>query len=105
MKGLPDGLGLMADRLLAEQGHAVVLHARSEARADGTRAHSPATLRRRNVALTCQAFRRTSARQEPESELREVAKSVRAPCVHRAPNCREKGRMMAQRRVHTHPTQ
>jgi len=32
--GSADGLGLMAGRLLAEQGHAVVLHARSDRRAD-----------------------------------------------------------------------
>jgi len=31
----------MAGRLLAEQGHVVVLHARSEARAEGTRAALP----------------------------------------------------------------
>src|SRR5262245_50800595 len=31
--GSADGLGLMAGRLLAEQGHAVVLHARSDRRA------------------------------------------------------------------------
>jgi NAD(P)-dependent dehydrogenase (short-subunit alcohol dehydrogenase family) len=35
--GSSDGLGLMAGRLLAEQGHAVVLHARSETRAEATR--------------------------------------------------------------------
>ncbi len=39
--GSSDGLGLMAGRLLAEQGHGVVLHARSEARAEGTRAALP----------------------------------------------------------------
>ena len=39
--GSSDGLGLMAGRLLAEQGHAVVLHARSEARAAETRAALP----------------------------------------------------------------
>ncbi len=31
--GSSEGLGLMAGRLLAEEGHLVVLHARSEARA------------------------------------------------------------------------
>ena len=36
--GSSDGLGLMAGRLLAEQGHAVVLHARNEARAEDARA-------------------------------------------------------------------
>ncbi len=39
--GSSDGLGLMAGRLLAEQGHAVVLHARNEARAEATRAALP----------------------------------------------------------------
>ncbi len=39
--GSSDGLGLMAGRLLAEQGHAVVLHARSEARAEATRVAVP----------------------------------------------------------------
>jgi len=39
--GSSDGLGLMAGRLLAEQGHAVVLHARSVARAEETRATLP----------------------------------------------------------------
>ncbi len=35
--GSADGLGLMVGRLLAEQGHMVVLHARSEARAEDAR--------------------------------------------------------------------
>jgi NAD(P)-dependent dehydrogenase (short-subunit alcohol dehydrogenase family) len=35
--GSSDGLGLMAARLLAEQGHGVVLHARNAARADDAR--------------------------------------------------------------------
>ena len=35
--GSADGLGLMAGRLLAEQGHTVVHHARNEARAERTR--------------------------------------------------------------------
>jgi NAD(P)-dependent dehydrogenase (short-subunit alcohol dehydrogenase family) len=39
--GASDGLGLMAGRLLAEQGHLVVPHARSEARAEGTRVALP----------------------------------------------------------------
>src|ERR1700738_4240175 len=39
--GSSDGLGWMAGRLLAKQGHVVVLHARSEARAEGTRAALP----------------------------------------------------------------
>lgn len=39
--GSADGLGLMAGRLLAETGHAVVLHARSEARAAAARAAVP----------------------------------------------------------------
>jgi NAD(P)-dependent dehydrogenase (short-subunit alcohol dehydrogenase family) len=39
--GSSDGLGLMAGRLLAEQGHAVVLHARNEARAEATRVALP----------------------------------------------------------------
>ena len=36
--GSSDGLGLMAGRLLAADGHSVVLHARNKARADDTRA-------------------------------------------------------------------
>ena len=40
--GSADGLGLMVGRLLVEQGHSVVLHARSEARAADTRAALPA---------------------------------------------------------------
>ena len=39
--GSSDGLGLMAGRLLAEQGHDVVLHGRSESRAADTRAALP----------------------------------------------------------------
>ena len=39
--GSADGLGLMVGRLLAERGHAVVLHARNEARAEDTRAALP----------------------------------------------------------------
>jgi NAD(P)-dependent dehydrogenase (short-subunit alcohol dehydrogenase family) len=39
--GSSDGLGLMAGRLLAEQGHTVVLHARSKARAEQTREALP----------------------------------------------------------------
>jgi NAD(P)-dependent dehydrogenase (short-subunit alcohol dehydrogenase family) len=39
--GSSDGLGLMAGRLLAEQGHVVVLHARNEARTEGTRVALP----------------------------------------------------------------
>lgn len=39
--GSSDGLGLMAGRLLAEQGHEVVLHARNEARAQAARAVLP----------------------------------------------------------------
>ena len=39
--GSSDGLGLMAGRLLAEQGHEVVLHARSEARAGSTQVALP----------------------------------------------------------------
>jgi NAD(P)-dependent dehydrogenase (short-subunit alcohol dehydrogenase family) len=39
--GSSDGLGLMTGRLLAEQGHRVVLHARSEARAESTRSALP----------------------------------------------------------------
>jgi len=39
--GSSDGLGLLAGRLLAEQGHEVVLHARNEARAEDTRAALP----------------------------------------------------------------
>lgn len=39
--GSSDGLGLMVGRLLVEQGHTVVLHARSEARAEDARAALP----------------------------------------------------------------
>ena len=39
--GSADGLGLATGRLLAEQGHAVVLHARDEARAEAARAALP----------------------------------------------------------------
>jgi len=39
--GSSDGLGLMAGRLLVEQGHEVVLHARNEARAEDTRTALP----------------------------------------------------------------
>jgi NAD(P)-dependent dehydrogenase (short-subunit alcohol dehydrogenase family) len=40
--GSSAGLGLMAGRLLAEQGHQVVLHARDRQRADGARTALPA---------------------------------------------------------------
>lgn len=39
--GSADGLGMMVGRLLVEQGHTVVLHARSEARAADARAALP----------------------------------------------------------------
>ena len=39
--GSSDGLGLMAARLLAADGHSVTLHARNQARADDTRAALP----------------------------------------------------------------
>lgn len=39
--GSSDGLGLMAGRLLAADGHAVTLHARNQSRADDTRAALP----------------------------------------------------------------
>lgn len=39
--GSADGLGLMVGRLLVKQGYAVVLHARSEARAEDARAALP----------------------------------------------------------------
>lgn len=39
--GSSDGLGLMVSRLLVEQGHEVVLHARSKARAETTRLALP----------------------------------------------------------------
>jgi len=45
--GSSDGLGLMAGRLLAAEGHSVVLHARNESRADGTRAALPQAWERR----------------------------------------------------------
>jgi NAD(P)-dependent dehydrogenase (short-subunit alcohol dehydrogenase family) len=41
ISGSSDGLGLMAGRLLAEQGHEVVLHARNAARADDARRALP----------------------------------------------------------------
>lgn len=41
ISGSSTGLGLMAGQLLAEQGHRVVLHARSEARAEDTRRELP----------------------------------------------------------------
>lgn len=40
--GSSDGLGLMAARLLVEQGHSVVLHARSQQRADEAQNQLPA---------------------------------------------------------------
>ena len=40
--GSSDGLGLSAARLLVEQGHGVVLHARNQLRADETQAKLPA---------------------------------------------------------------
>ena len=40
--GSTDGLGLLAGRLLAADGHAVTLHARTDARADDARAALPA---------------------------------------------------------------
>ena len=40
--GSSDGLGLAAAQLLVEQGHSVVLHARSEQRADETQKKLPA---------------------------------------------------------------
>jgi len=40
--GSSDGLGLSAARLLVEQGHGVVLHARNQQRADETQAKLPA---------------------------------------------------------------
>ena len=40
--GSADGLGLMAGHLLAEQGHAVTLHARNQSRAGDARAALPA---------------------------------------------------------------
>jgi NAD(P)-dependent dehydrogenase (short-subunit alcohol dehydrogenase family) len=39
--GSSEGLGMMAGRLLTEEGHVVVLHARSEARAERARAALP----------------------------------------------------------------
>jgi short-subunit dehydrogenase len=40
--GSTEGLGLMAARLLANDGHSVTLHARSAARAEDARAALPA---------------------------------------------------------------
>jgi NAD(P)-dependent dehydrogenase (short-subunit alcohol dehydrogenase family) len=42
--GSSDGLGLMAARLLVEDGHQVTLHARNDARADDARAELPAAM-------------------------------------------------------------
>jgi NAD(P)-dependent dehydrogenase (short-subunit alcohol dehydrogenase family) len=42
--GSSDGLGLMAARLLVEDGHEVTLHARNEARADDVRGELPAAM-------------------------------------------------------------
>jgi NAD(P)-dependent dehydrogenase (short-subunit alcohol dehydrogenase family) len=42
--GSSDGLGLMAARLLAEDGHEVTLHARNDARADEARVELPAAM-------------------------------------------------------------
>ena len=39
--GSSDGLGLMAGRLLADQGHSVTLHARNDRRAQDARAALP----------------------------------------------------------------
>ena len=39
--GSADGLGLMAGRLLADQGHQVVLHARNDARAADAKKAAP----------------------------------------------------------------
>src|SRR4051812_40872619 len=39
--GSTEGLGLLAGRLLAEQGHTVTLHARNDARAEDARAALP----------------------------------------------------------------
>src|SRR5580692_7790893 len=46
--GSTEGLGLMAARLLADDGHSVTLHARSAARAEDARAALPAA---RNVIV------------------------------------------------------
>jgi NAD(P)-dependent dehydrogenase (short-subunit alcohol dehydrogenase family) len=43
ISGSSQGLGLMAGKLLAEQGHEVVLHASNQQRADDTRRALPAT--------------------------------------------------------------
>lgn len=43
--GSSDGLGLMAGRILVEQGHAVTLHARNAQRASDARAALPAATR------------------------------------------------------------
>ena len=42
MTGSSEGLGLMAGQILAKEGHAVTLHARSERRAEAARAGLPA---------------------------------------------------------------
>ena len=42
--GSSDGLGLMAARLLVEDGHEVTLHARNDARADDARGQVPAAM-------------------------------------------------------------
>ena len=53
-------------------------------------AHSSVSFRRRNVSLTYCPFRRTWAREDPESSLVNVAKRVRFVCTEPS-NCRVRG--------------
>jgi short-subunit dehydrogenase len=54
--GSSDGLGKMAAELLIEQGHKVVLHARSAARAEETRKKVAGA--EKLLSATCRASRR-----------------------------------------------
>jgi NAD(P)-dependent dehydrogenase (short-subunit alcohol dehydrogenase family) len=55
--GSSDGLRKMAGELLVEQGHKVVLHARSNARADETRKMVPGASSRHAVWVPTTALR------------------------------------------------
>ena len=64
--GSSDGLGLMAGRLLAEQGHEVVLHARNDERSQATRAALPQAAAVLTGDLATLAAMRDVARQANE---------------------------------------
>ena len=63
--GSSTGLGLMARRLLAEQGHRIVLHARDEQRASDKRRFCPYAIavlpEVRSKRGSCQAWRTPAA--------------------------------------------